>query len=208
MTTESSIFKLIEIEYCDKRSQYPEFEVYSETIGYFSCLEKAVDKMNWYLRCKSSEYKRFGFLIKEYALDGEWILPTESRRSYLPDGTLLDENLLSETPNEDFPFETFLYSEPFFGRPADRVCFQKGDIVEVLRYDTTVSLEIITHVPWSPEEVDAKRKKSNIRFALYSEDDYYRTLSHEGNPSCPEAVYLFPTRFPVSDELREKMIYL
>ena len=61
-----------------------------------------------HLRGKSSEHKRFGFLIKEYALDGKWILPpeNESRRSHLPDGSLLDENPLSEVPKEDDTPET------------------------------------------------------------------------------------------------------
>ena len=204
MTAENTIFKLIEIKYCDENPQYPEFEVYGETIGYFSSLDKAADKMNGHLRNKSGAHMRFACFIKEYALDNEWILPTESRRSYLPDGSPWDENLLSQTPKDDYTAETFPNSEHFLGRPANKVHFQKGDIVEVLLYDATVSLEIVTHVPLSPEKVDAKRKE-NSSFELFSENDCYRTLSHEGNPSCPEAVYLFPPRFPVSDELREKL---
>ena len=205
MTAENTIFKLIEIKYCDENPQYPEFEVYSETIGYFSSLGKAVDKMNRHLRGKSGARNRFGFFIKEYALDGEWILPTESRRSYLPDGSPCDENLLSETPKDDYTSETFPNSDPFLGRPADKVRFQRGDIVEVLWYDATVSLEIITHVPLSPEEVNAKREKYGTRLALFSEDDCYSTLSHENRSSCPEAVYLFPPRFTVSRELRKNL---
>jgi len=44
-TTESSIFKLIEIEYCDENPQYPEFEVRHRAIGYFSSLAKAEQAM-------------------------------------------------------------------------------------------------------------------------------------------------------------------
>ena len=204
MTTENSIFKLIEIGYCDENPQYPEFEVYSETTGYFSSLEKAVETMKRHPGGKSAKEMLFGFLIKEYALDGEWSLPTESRRSYLSDGTFVDENLLSETPKEGYTSETFPNSEVFLGRHASMVRFKKGDIVEVLRNDTAVSLEIVSQLPLSPEKVEAKRK-SDSHFTLFSEDDCYRTLSHEGNLSCPEAVYLYPPRFTVSDELKQKL---
>ena len=122
MTKDKTIFKLIAIEYCvDDNPQYPEFDVYRSTMGYFSSLEKAEAQMNSqkHVKSRNPTYKYFGFFIEEYALDNTWAFPTESRRSYLPDGSLLTENLLSETPNDEGDFEEFL------GRPADKVPFKK-----------------------------------------------------------------------------------
>ena len=197
-----TIFKLTGIEYCDEHPQYPSFEVFRNTIGYFSNLDNAVQKMK---HCTSSH--PFGFLIDEYELDGEWEMTTESRRSYLPDGSPLDENLLSETPRNYTP-ETFPNSEKFLGRPADKVRFQTCDLVETLHGDK-VTLEIVTAIPLSPEKVDEfqerSKKEPGIRFPFYSEDDSYRTVSHDGICWDNNVVDVFPARFQVNDELHRQL---
>jgi len=185
MNEQKTIFKVIEIEYCADEQQYPEFDVYCSTIGFFSSLEKAEKKMNEQKHTNSCkpEYKYFGFLIEEYALDNPWTLPTESRRSYLPDGSLLAENLLSETPGDDFSnFEEFL------GRPADKIRFKTGDLVEVLHHNSA-RLEIVGKEPPSPEWV---RDLNQRGCKLDSSDDAYYTLDEHGNHSHPEVINVFP----------------
>ncbi|NDW12024.1 hypothetical protein D0T50_03870 [Bacteroides sp. 214] len=204
MTKDKTIFKLIAIEYCiDDNPQYPEFDVHRSTMGYFSSLEKAETQMNSqkHVESRNPTYKYFGFLIEEYRLDNTWILPTESRRSYLPDGSLLMENLLSETPNGDYGFEEFL------GHPADKVPIKIGDLVEVLNYNT-VRLEIVGNLPPSPEwvrDLHERNSKNGHRISLESSDDCYYTLDESGEHNHPEVTNVFPARFEVSKELRGKL---
>lgn len=207
MIKQNTIYKLTEIEYCtDDNPQYPEFDVYRTIVGYFSSLEKAEQIMNEEKRIKSRnpEYKFFGFLIEEYALDIVGYNRTESRRTYLPDGSLLDESLLSETLIDD----NYELGE-FLGRPTDKVRFEVGDLVEVL-YDDTVSLEIVGDLPISPERLqylkEKSRKKYNREFYMDFTDDCYYTLDKDGEHSHPEAINLFPIRFEVSKELKEKLV--
>ena len=207
MTKQNTIFKLIEIEYCtDDNPQYPEFDVYRTVVGYFSSLEKAEQIMNKekHNKSRNPEYKFFGFLIEEYALDITGYDRTESRRSYLPDGSLLDVTLMSETLiDENYELAEFL------GRPTDKVRFQVGDLVEVL-YGNTVSLEIVGNLPITPEYVQFLKEKSRKKhnhdfFHLDFTDDSYYTLDQDGEHSHPEAINLFPVRFEVSEELKKKL---
>ena len=207
MAKKKTFFKLIEIEYCtDDNPQYPEFDVYRTVVGYFSSLEKAEQTMNQqkHIKSKKPEYKFFGFLIEEYALDITGYDRAESRRSYLPDGSLLDETLMSETLIDE-NYELVDFS----GRPADKVRFKVGDLVEVL-YGDTVSLEIVGKLPYTPERVqfmkENVRKKYNREFYLDFTDDCYYTLDQDGEHSHPEAINLFPVRFEVSEELKEKLV--
>ncbi|MDL2323146.1 hypothetical protein LJC52_04075, partial [Bacteroidales bacterium OttesenSCG-928-A17] len=123
------------------------------------------------------------------------------RRSYLPDGSLLVGNLLSETPNDEGDFEEFL------GRPADKVPFKIGDLVEVLNFNT-VRLGIVGNLPYSPEWVcnlHERTSKKGYRVPLDSNDDRYYTLDESGEHDHPEVTNVFPIRFEVSEELREKL---
>ena len=210
MTTESSIFKLIEIEYCDEKPQYPEFEVSRRQIGYFSNLANAEQAMK--NNIEGNDYGRenhaFGFLIEEYALDEPSYWFTKSIRSFLPDGSFLDETLGSDMPDKDGNWEEF------FGRPAEKVRFASGDWVEALNGET-VTLDIVTHVPLSPEEVremherSEKKHGSGVHLQLDASDDCYRTIEPDDaddndTHAHPRGITLFPLRFPVSDELQKK----
>ena len=186
MTNKTSIFKLIEIEYRDDNPQYPLFEVFRNTIGYFTSLEKAEQVMKEY-----TEEDCFGFLIEEYIIDQPSLWWAKSRRNYLPDGSFLDENLLSEMPQDETQFR---------GRPPEKLRFSNGDLVEVL-WNDVVSLEIVTSTPCSPEKI-SEMQNPKLDFT----DDSYSTIGKCGdNHSQPIAVNVFPPRFPVSDILRRQL---
>jgi len=193
MTKETSIFNLIGIGYCDNNPQYPSFEVRKDTVGCFSSLAKAEQTMKEVAdrACK----KFFGFLINEHVVDKPAFCSAKSRRSYLPDGSFLDETIASEVYDAAQSLETF------HGRPADKIRFSAGDLVEVMDGDK-VSLETVYQVPPTIEEV-----KSRIRFASDYTDDCYTTIPVECSfgHKYPEGVFVFPLRFPVSNMLREKL---
>ena len=210
MTTESSIYELIEIEYRDESPQCPEFEVNRRRVGCFSSLAIAEQAMKNKIEANNhvGQEPPFGFLIEEYALDVPSYWWTESIRSYLPDGVFLDETLVSDMPDKDGKLEEF------FGRPPGKVRFASGCLVEAFHGDT-VTLSIVTHVPFSPEEVreiherSAERHGSGYRLQLDASDDCYRTIEHDNaedndTHTHPHGISLFPLRFPVSDELRKK----
>jgi hypothetical protein len=116
-------------------------------------------------------------------------------------------------PNDDEYFMEFL------GRPADKVRFQNGDLVEILWVRNTVRLGIVGNPPWSPETVKESKKRTNDNLQLDSGDDtYYALLASEKEDENededeeytihehPSPVSMFPVRFPVSDKLRKNLI--
>ena len=197
----SSIFELIVIDYSEDKPKYPSFEVEQSRVGLFSSLSKAKQAIKKHVK----EYGRkniFGFLIKEFNIDQRTYWWTISQRNYLPNGLLLDENLVPIHGASE------ILNTEFLGRPADKVHFRAGDLVEVL-FGNTVTLEIIGAPPPSPEWV-SERKKIYCDFHLDSSDDCYYTLGYSENEnddthSHPQAVDLFPVRFSVSEELRNSL---
>ena len=201
MTNKTTIFELIEISYSGKEPQYPSFTVYQFRIGFFSNLVSAEKAMKLYIEAHQKDVYRpqplFGFSITEYALDQysyDFLSPddthcqTEIRRSYLPDGKLWAE----ATDDE------------FLGRCADQLRFAKGDLVEVL-CDDTVTLEIVEKVPLSPEQVREVRESEKDSDFISVINEFYKTLPLVGHYSTPGVVNVFPPRFPVSEELRNKL---
>jgi len=224
-----TIFELTEIEYQDSYNeendeliapQYPDFEVRQSRMGIFSTLSKAEQAMKEYI-AKQKKYgeeqgkdylkKLFGFLIDEHKLDKCSWWWRESIRNYLPDGSLLDECLVSDTFNDDDTLEEFL------GRPTDKVRYQNGDLVEEIYGCDRVRLAIVGNPPWSPEKVSANKIRVKEKFRddlrLDSGDDSYYTLGVSDDAdneeydthNHPSPVLLFPLRFPVSDELRSNL---
>jgi len=171
------------------------FEVSKSTLGYFSSLEKAELAMKENIEKFNNNDKDFGYWINEHVIDKTVYWRAKSRRSYLPDGSLWDETIASEISDENDGLEEF------HGRPADKIRFKAGDLVEVINGDW-VSLNIVYRSPPTIEEI-----KNRIRVACDHTDDCFTTISSEDANAYdhPEAVYLFPPRFPVSDELRKKL---
>jgi len=219
MKNQPSIFELFEIEYGEygyiddeNPPKYPEFEVHKRRLGLFSTLEKAEKAMKNYI--ETNESKRtsiFGFWIEESDTDNLTYSWTKSERNYLPDGSLLDECLVSSTFKNDDTLEEFL------GRPTDKVRYKNGDLVEEIYGRDRVRLAIVGNPPWSPEKVSANKIRCEKQFGYWSpldsSDDCYYTLGvsedvdnkeyDTHNHPSPEC--LFPLRFPVSDELRSNL---
>jgi len=200
--TIQSIFELIRIEYSENKPKYPSFEVEQSRIGLFSNLVKAEQAIKKHVK-DCGRKNIFGFLIKEFNLDQCTYWWTISQRNYLPNGSLLDENLIPIHGAAE------ILNTEFLGRPADKVRFHAGDLVEVL-FGDTVTLEIVGAPPPSPEWV-SERKKTYGNFRLDSSDDSYYTLGYSENEnddthSHPQAVDLFPVRFSVSDELKSNLV--
>jgi len=129
MKKEKTIFELIQISYHDfEKPKYPIFTVNRSHVGYFTNLDKAVQKMKK-VSAEDPE-NTFGFLINEYPTDFPTWNMKKSRRSYLPDGSLWDENLVSEINQSDG------WLEEFCGRPAEKMRFNIGDFAEVLHGNT------------------------------------------------------------------------
>ena len=196
---ENTIFKLIEIKYGNKNPQYPKFEVYSETMGYFSSVFNAEQAIKEYV-VKWEEYEgvlSFGFLIKEHVLDLAEGSATKSERSYLSDGSFWDETNESQLSIDSRCITSFE------GRSEEKIRFKPGDIVEmVFEYEEYVSLGIVHCTPPTIEE--AKKR--------VAPDDLYYATPHNatwGDGGCTHyhlsPVDLFPPRFPVSDKLQKKL---
>jgi len=219
----TSIFELFEIlydyEYNEEKDedippQYPEFNVKKYRTGVFSSLTKAEQGMKDYVeeekkRGRGEEKDLFGFLIEEYSLDKLTHFWEKSMRNYLPDGSLLDECLVSSEPDEERELIEFL------GRPAEKVRYKNGDLVEELYLKDTVRLAIIGNPPWSPEKVNECINRSKLEHKgryifLDSSDDVYYTLGvceddDDDTHEHPSPICLFPLRFPVNYELRSNL---
>jgi hypothetical protein len=198
MTKIKSVFELTKLDYRTGKPEYPKFDVYYDSIGYFSSLEKTEQQLHEIAReSEIQKDKFFGFLIEEYPLDDRHFDSYISRRSYLPDGSLLDECLTSAIEDNDGCLEEFI------GRPENKVRFKIGDLVEVL-FNETVTLEIVGNLPPSLDEVQYMKKESSD-FHLDSDDDRYYVLNQYGRHSHPYPIDLFPVRSKVREQLRKKL---
>ena len=215
-----TIFELIEILYeCYDENdvliapKYPELKVYERRRGVFSTLAKAEQAMKEWVETSHYEVNEtFGFQIEENYIDSRAF---KTIRNYLPDGSLWDEWLTSSLEDEEGS------SEEFFGRPADKVLFQNGDLAEELIYEHgcgyIARLVIVGNPPISPEGISKKRQRWKERkspgFPFDYMDDLYYVLhfcEEDNHPdgyahSHPFPINLFPVRFPVSDEIRNNL---
>ncbi|MDR0412931.1 MAG: hypothetical protein LBH61_03910, partial [Dysgonamonadaceae bacterium] len=191
-----------------------EFKVYERRRGVFSTLAKAEQAMK---ECMETfhyeENETFGFHIEELYVDSMFAIKTT--RNYLPDGSLWDECLTSSLEDEEGR------SEEFFGRPAEKVRFQNGDLAEELIYQHgygyIARLVIVGNPPISPERISKKRQRwKETKFPGYPfdyfDDLYYVLLfcEEDHHPygyahNHPFPINLFPVRFPVSDEIKNNL---
>jgi len=188
----------------------PFIEVNTSRIGVFSSLANAESVMKKYTKGwhKREKQKIFGFMIYEFRLDRKTYWMEKSSRSYLPNGSLLEECL---TPQDTMNCDEVGESWEFFGRPADKVRFQPGDLVEVWGRDK-VFLEIVSGTPPSLERANDVnlRMRSVLGRGLDHSDDCYLTYSLGKSPdddthSHPSAICLFPVRIPISKGIKERL---
>jgi len=170
MTTENTIFKLIEIEYCDEESQHLEFEVNRNRIGCYSSLDEVGRAIKEII--KSTRFARqnplFGFLIEEYPIDAPAFWWANSRRIYLPDGSFLDE-IITLLPDGCSFLDKILpdnssktgYTEDFCSHPPDKIRFVSGDLAE-LRNGEMLTPEVVAHVPFTLEATPKQKGSRGI----------------------------------------------
>ena len=223
MKKNKTIFELVEILYerYDANDElivpkYPEFKVYERRRGVFSTLAKAEQAMKEWVEMEEDCCEvnvTFGFHIEELYIDSMFACKTI--RNYLSDGSLWDECLTSSLRDEDGCYDEF------FGRPADKVRLQNGDLAEELIYQHgygyIARLVIVGNPPLSPEDISKKRQRWKERkstgFPFDFMDDLYYALhfceeDHHSDGyahSHPFPINLFPVRFPVSDEIRNNL---
>ncbi|MCL2028145.1 MAG: hypothetical protein FWG79_06625 [Bacteroidales bacterium] len=211
---QKTIFELEKIQYDSwKKPKYPEFAVERYTVGHFSSLAKAEKEMS---KCVEEAKKNadkeypdltFGFMINELVLDKTTYWLAKKRRSYLADGSFWDETLVSEIVGDGKDGRL----EEFLGRPADKIRFKKGDLVEVL-FGDHVFLKVVGHLPRTPKDVQQlheynrklEKNPDDYRFKLDYTDDGYYALNLNSSHGHPDAINMFPVRLKVSKKLREK----
>jgi hypothetical protein len=202
-------------------TSYPAFKVREYHLGFYTSLAKSELAMTRDIKNRETEEDPiYCYHINEYLTDcchGRYRGDSKySRRSYLPDGSLMDANL---TPELDSTGED---KAVFSGRTPERIRFRKGDFVEIL-YGNYVELGIVYNTPPSAEH----RKRKMYCELDYGDDSYlilslsrgdYAELSREDfhpdeefwtqfdSHSHPLCIDVFPPRFPIPEKLRELLI--
>jgi hypothetical protein len=208
MNPQTTIFKRTVIEYRDKKPKYPDFEVHEHTIGYFSSLEKAEQSIKKY-NDKHRYPKKFGFRIDEYILDdySYWV-SRKSWRTYLSDGSFWDESIEPSMWYEDGK----PWKEYFAGRPAEKIHFKKGDLVEVYNGEKVFLLKVgaLPHTPEvAQQNIERIQKKyPNISGLVpdnYEPEDMYYVIDRFGGHDHPIPYSVFPARLKINKKLREQL---
>ncbi len=224
------LYKLEAIYYQNKsHARYPRFKVIKETEGYFHTLEEAERRIQEYVdkeeQAKSTGefcHNYFGFEIHEIPFDWHLTGSAQHTRTYLENGIFLHETKVSALRYKDFKGA----SEQFMGRTKEECRFEVGDMVEVLTGDT-VSLEIVYHLPPSPQRAAEIRQyvrrefqthcphlteeelQEEMNYALDITDDSYTTLnSDEGYMDSHQHHYitqLYPARRKIPYLLGKKL---
>jgi hypothetical protein len=206
----NTIFKLKAIEYWDKKPKYPRFEVSVHTVSYFSSLDKAEQTMKNFNEEDFAQKPVFGFKIEEYVLDeySYWAEP-KSWRTYLSDGSLWDESIKPSMWYENGE----PWKEYFAGRPAEKIRFKIGDLVEVLFSDNHVSLLKVDNLPHTPEKAEQYIERmlknhpniSGLIPDVFEPNDMYYVVDEFGGHYHPTPCMVFPARFKISKKLQEKL---
>jgi hypothetical protein len=218
--------------------QYPEYKVREEELGLYNTLQQAESGIRRYIKklkeqdsscgldkcCKINdlllydiEYKEdvsssyaetHSYAIEEYKTNCEYI-GAETRRSYLPDGTLLDACLTTESDSCNFSLEKCSDEEKrrggwFPGREAEEIRFKNGDIVEILG-SKSVCIGIVVGTPHLKSERYHDASDDMYRVML-GEDVYnYKPGGDTDvfNDGICLAISVFAPRFPVPERLKK-----
>lgn len=129
------------------------------------------------------------FYIHEFPIDHISFVHNESLHTWLydPQGSLIDER----------PYPTYTFGNYFKGRPASKIRFKIGDVVE---YHSR--LGIISALP-----------SEQLNFVSDETDDSYMMLYLDQDfedPNCtwhthPECIHVMKPRFPISDKVQQQI---
>jgi hypothetical protein len=221
--------------------QYPEYKVREEELGFYNTFQQAESgilrniknlkeqdsrherdkycKINdllfydiEYKEAVSSSYaETHSYAIEERKTNCEYF-EAETRRSYLPDGTLLDACLTAESYAWNLSLKECSDDEKrrggwFPGREAEEIRFKKGDIVEVLG-SKSVCIGIVIGTPCLKNELngDYRDASDDMYHVMFGENVYnYKPGgdTHAFNDGTCIAVYVFAPRFPVPERLKK-----
>jgi len=215
MKNPKTIFKLTVIKYWDETPKYPDFEVHEHTISYFSNLDKAEQGIKKYID-ENAAGKIFCFRLDEVLLDKyldysepqSFYSEPKSWRTYLNDGSFWDESIaLSMWYENGKPWKEY-----FAGRPAEKIRFKVGDLVEVYNGEK-VWLGKVGALPHTPEKAKQflerfQKKYPGITGLVPDQiepDDMYYVIDEFGGHGHPLPCSVFPARLKIGRKLREEL---
>ncbi len=189
----------------NQRRRYPKYDVWEYSQGFFHTRKEAEQFMCQNTTGKDECGNRiFCYYLYEepYATilnTGDYI----SCRVYDEYGQLIEQSLCA-----DLCFDHDC--RMFFGRPAEKVRFKEGDIVEILNlYNDKVSLGVVTYIPVSPERIwraHTRLKHSEV-YVFDASDDSYTFIdgpSYEHDFDHIAPIYFFAPHFPIPDKIRQR----
>jgi hypothetical protein len=173
------------------------------------------------------------FHINEKRLNCTCVWNTDTRRSYSPEGKLLDTHLTAEEyrtryikQDADYTREELNHLGAFVGRKPEEIRFHPGDIVEVMHGDC-VALGIVSYSPSSEEDMEKTRghfyrlypgRHDRYYWRDYSDDCYCILIGdkvyHYKDGNDPQHFYdtapsfgviVFAPRFTVSRQMRKQL---
>lgn len=181
------------------------------SISYYSCSEKAEEAIKKMPETEDSALIH-SFLLKRYALDGEFVSQEIDWWLYDSEGRMIDKSVCSALHENDY---MFLLGR-FLGRSPELMRFKRGDIVEVIR-DNHCTLAIVTDKVRSIEEMWMHYQDSQARFGKDIKDylqrpflpgcmaDHYYVTDIKGNDIDVFPEYLMKPRFEVPEEARKAL---
>ena len=120
-------------------------------------------------------------------------------RVYDKNGVLLDESMCAEIMDSNDTWEE-LQLDHYFGRPADKIRFKPGDLVE---FDSCVGVVGNTRSMDIDFQWQLHQKVADEIFPFYSDysdDSYYVVTDKEGGHAHVHACELFPLQLPIPED--------
>ena len=180
-------------------NRYPDRKVSPLTIGYYSSQEKAIEAIQRYIsQFGKIDKDVLGYEIRKFSIDVndfDYGIPIYVA-TYLHDGSFNDENFADE-------------QGVFHGRPANKVRFQPGDIVEVIHCGYA-RLGVVTGVPPTIERCTLLATPNiHGRYSNFDQSNDQYTVSFpdgEFSHGHIESQYVFTPTKPISTKLRVKLM--
>ena len=205
----NNIYELRQISVWGQR--YPKRKMHLNRIGLFDSQRNAEESMRLDIQAEKEQYKSWGRddYKKEclgYLISSQQVLHRELPDfsyhpkwwSYNADGEPNDHSLATE-------------QGAFYGRPTEKVCFQVGDFVEVLGYDS-IELAIVGMLPPTPERYEELKqrwleKHDDCPSLMDESDDCYLvyTIGEGDTHQHIECYKVFPPSKPVPPTIARKL---
>ncbi len=190
-----------------QRRRYPKYGVCEYSHSFYHTREEAEQFMRQNTTGKDEFGSRiFCYYLHEYPYATILNVHKDylSCRVYDEYGRMIEQSLCA-----DIGFDN--KCRMFFGRPAEKVRFKEGDIVEILDiYNSKVSLGVVIYLPMSPEKIWRIYTKLDMDsgfYALDASDDTYTFIygsSYEHDYDHIAPIYFFTPHFKIPDKIRQR----